>query len=223
MGILKNFEGDGIDNEPINAVAPIDLLTNVQQIQFDRRFSWKQVEFFYLLVFHLRRVKMKMMMCIQQWAIRLQSCKQQWHPRHQKQFFRVHHDAHRKWKKMLQNCRNRFYTWKVWAEKDLLEIVKRVDMRTVRWKTKANARYHLSLSFSTLVCFLLNLARDLDEDFASAVNFEDLVETTISAFAQLLLSKSKMKVRRRTTNEWMNDCMAASESIYSLPLTRGSL
>jgi hypothetical protein len=45
-----------------------------------------------------------------------------------------------------------------------------------------------------LVCFLLNLATDLDEDFAE-VNINDLVETTISAFAQLLLSKNKMKVR----------------------------
>lgn len=44
-----------------------------------------------------------------------------------------------------------------------------------------------------LVCFLLNLAADLDEDFAE-VNINDLVETTISAFAQLLLSKNKMKV-----------------------------
>jgi len=44
-----------------------------------------------------------------------------------------------------------------------------------------------------LVCFLLNLATDLDEDFAE-VNINDLVETTISAFAQLLLSKNKMKV-----------------------------
>ncbi len=44
------------------------------------------------------------------------------------------------------------------------------------------------------MCFLLNLATDLDEDFAE-VNINDLVETTISAFAQLLLSKNKMKVR----------------------------
>jgi hypothetical protein len=43
------------------------------------------------------------------------------------------------------------------------------------------------------VCFLLNLATDLDEDFAE-VNINDLVETTVSAFAQLLLSKNKMKV-----------------------------
>jgi hypothetical protein len=43
------------------------------------------------------------------------------------------------------------------------------------------------------VCFLLNLATDLDEDFAE-VNINDLVETTISAFAQLLLCKNKMKV-----------------------------
>ncbi len=44
------------------------------------------------------------------------------------------------------------------------------------------------------MCFLLNLATDLDDDFAE-VNINDLVETTISAFAQLLLSKNKMKVR----------------------------
>ncbi|CAF0753037.1 unnamed protein product [Rotaria sp. Silwood1] len=43
------------------------------------------------------------------------------------------------------------------------------------------------------MCFLLNLAKDLDEDFAE-VNINDLVETTISAFAQLLLSKNKMKI-----------------------------
>jgi hypothetical protein len=43
------------------------------------------------------------------------------------------------------------------------------------------------------MCFLLNLATDLDEDFAE-VNINDLVETTISAFAQLLLSKNKMKI-----------------------------
>lgn len=43
------------------------------------------------------------------------------------------------------------------------------------------------------MCFLLNLARDLDEDFA-AVNIHDLVETTVSAFAQLLLNKSQMKI-----------------------------
>jgi hypothetical protein len=47
------------------------------------------------------------------------------------------------------------------------------------------------------VCFLLNLATDLDEDFAE-VNINDLVESTISAFAQLLLSKNKMKVRYST-------------------------
>jgi hypothetical protein len=45
-----------------------------------------------------------------------------------------------------------------------------------------------------VVCFLLNLATDLDEDFAE-MNINDLVETTISAFAKLLLSKNKMKVR----------------------------
>jgi hypothetical protein len=38
------------------------------------------------------------------------------------------------------------------------------------------------------------MATDLDDDFAE-VNMNDLVETTISAFAQLLLSKNKMKVR----------------------------
>ena len=38
------------------------------------------------------------------------------------------------------------------------------------------------------------MATDLDGDFAE-VNMNDLVETTISAFAQLLLSKAKMKVR----------------------------
>ncbi|CAF1151083.1 unnamed protein product [Adineta steineri] len=43
------------------------------------------------------------------------------------------------------------------------------------------------------MCFLLNLATDLDEDFAE-VNINDLVDTTISAFAQLLLSKNKMKI-----------------------------
>jgi len=43
------------------------------------------------------------------------------------------------------------------------------------------------------MCFLLNLATDLDEDFAE-VNINDLVETTISAFAQILLSKNKMKI-----------------------------
>ncbi|CAF0988380.1 unnamed protein product [Adineta ricciae] len=43
------------------------------------------------------------------------------------------------------------------------------------------------------MCFLLNLARDLDEDFAE-ISINDLVETTISAFAQLLLNKNKMKV-----------------------------
>jgi len=43
------------------------------------------------------------------------------------------------------------------------------------------------------MCFLLNLATDLDEDFAE-VNIDDLVETTISAFAKLLLSKNKMKI-----------------------------
>jgi len=43
------------------------------------------------------------------------------------------------------------------------------------------------------MCFLLNLATDLDEDFAE-VNINALVETTISAFAQLLLSKNKMKM-----------------------------
>lgn len=48
-------------------------------------------------------------------------------------------------------------------------------------------------SLLILVCFLLNLATDLDEDFAE-VNINDLVETTISAFAQLLLCKNKMKV-----------------------------
>ncbi|CAF0830465.1 unnamed protein product [Adineta ricciae] len=42
------------------------------------------------------------------------------------------------------------------------------------------------------MCFLLNLARDLDEDFAE-ISINDLVETTISAFAQLLLNKNKMK------------------------------
>jgi hypothetical protein len=38
------------------------------------------------------------------------------------------------------------------------------------------------------------MATDLDDDFAE-VNMNDLVETTISAFAQLLLNKNKMKVR----------------------------
>jgi hypothetical protein len=52
----------------------------------------------------------------------------------------------------------------------------------------------LRYSLLSLVCFLLNLATDLDEDFAE-VDINDLVETTISAFAQLLLSKNKMKVR----------------------------
>ena len=44
------------------------------------------------------------------------------------------------------------------------------------------------------MCFLLNLTSDLDDDFAE-MNMNDLVETTVSAFAQLLLSKNKMKVR----------------------------
>jgi hypothetical protein len=43
------------------------------------------------------------------------------------------------------------------------------------------------------MCFLLNMATDLDDDFAE-VNMNDLVETTISAFAQLLLNKNKMKI-----------------------------
>jgi len=43
------------------------------------------------------------------------------------------------------------------------------------------------------MCFLLNLATDLDEDFAE-VNINDLVDTTISAFAKLLLDKNKMKM-----------------------------
>ncbi|CAF0893507.1 unnamed protein product [Didymodactylos carnosus] len=43
------------------------------------------------------------------------------------------------------------------------------------------------------VCFLLNLAADLDEDFAE-VNINDLVDNTVSAFAQLLLNKNKMKM-----------------------------
>ena len=33
MGILKNFEGDGLDNDQINSIPPIDLLTNVNQIK----------------------------------------------------------------------------------------------------------------------------------------------------------------------------------------------
>ena len=45
------------------------------------------------------------------------------------------------------------------------------------------------------VFFLLNLAKDLDEDFAE-VTINDLVETTISVFAQLLLNKNQMKVKK---------------------------
>lgn len=50
-------------------------------------------------------------------------------------------------------------------------------------------------SYLTLisVCFLLNLTKDLDEDFAE-VRFDDIVETTMSAFAEVLLNKRNMKV-----------------------------
>ena len=44
------------------------------------------------------------------------------------------------------------------------------------------------------MCFLINLAKDLDEDFAE-ISINDLVETTISAFGELLLNINKMKVR----------------------------
>ena len=44
------------------------------------------------------------------------------------------------------------------------------------------------------MCFLINLAKDLDEDFAE-ININDLAETSISAFGELLLNRNKMKVR----------------------------
>lgn len=43
------------------------------------------------------------------------------------------------------------------------------------------------------MCFLLNLTKDLDEDFAE-VRFDDIVETTMSAFAEVLLNKRNMKI-----------------------------
>ena len=77
--------------------------------------------------------------------------------------------------------------------------------------------------FVILVCFLLNLARDLDEDFAE-ININDLVETTISAFAQLLLNKNKMKV---SAFDSINMFAVYPCFFYTLqficPLTRGPL
>lgn len=65
------------------------------------------------------------------------------------------------------------------------------------------------------MCFLLNLATDLDEDFAE-VNIHDLVDTTISAFAQLLLSKNKMKVGYIYILTKFYLLLSSSFTIYSL-------
>ena len=69
-----------------------------------------------------------------------------------------------------------------------------------------------TVNFLLSVCFLLNLAARLGtEDFAAAVNIHDLVETSVSAFAQLLLSKSK--------NESKND----DDSVPQEKLVQNSL
>jgi hypothetical protein len=76
--------------------------------------------------------------------------------------------------------------------------------------------------FFLSVCFLLNMATDLDEDFAE-VNINDLVETTVSAFAQLLLSKNKMKVRQSDLRDvgYMLNMLYTLQSLC--PLSRGPL
>lgn len=182
MGILKNFEGDGHDNEHIAIVPPIELITNAPQIRSlelpTRIRAHSSVGF--SLVIRPRRAKMKK-------CKRLELLQLPWLSSrcHLRRFARP------RWRNSCQECRNRLYTWEVWVARNHKGIVKFDDMKTVGDLCWVSSRW---LNRSILVCFLLNLARDLEEDFAE-VNIHDLVETSVSAFAQLLLSKSKMKVR----------------------------
>lgn len=100
-------------------------------------------------------------------------------------------------KNWYQKFLNQYYILKILVVKNHKEIDKHDDMKIVNLFFFSLIIHHFQYIFFSLivVCFLLNLARDLDEDFAE-VNINDLVETTISAFAQILLSKNNMKVRK---------------------------
>ena len=184
MGILKNFEGDGHDNEHIATVPPIELITNAPQIRSlelpTRIRAHSSIGF--SLVIRPRRAKTKK--CKRRELLQLPWLPSRCH---------LHRCVRPRWRNSSQECRNRLYTSEVWAARSHKETVKFDDMKTVGDLCWASSRW---LNRPILVCFLLNLARDLEEDFAE-VNIHDLVETSVSAFAQLLLNKSKMKVRER--------------------------
>jgi len=154
MGILKNFEGDGLDNDQINSIPPIDLLTNVNQINHsdlstdDDDDDDDEVE---------NEVQVNV-------------------PQEEAPTPVVPTPIVRpvKVKKPVSKM-----------PKPILHVK---SLGGKKSQGNRQARRHENM------CFLLNLARDLDEDFAAAVNIHDLVETTVSAFAQLLLNKNKMKI-----------------------------
>ncbi|CAF4088826.1 unnamed protein product [Rotaria magnacalcarata] len=145
MGILKNYEGDGHENEHVNIISLIDPLIPTEP--FTDTASSSDDEQVHENVISPAPAILS--------AVPLTS-------------IRTH-----KVKKMTSKI-----------AKPTLQIK---NIGGKKSQGHRQARRHENM------CFLLNLATDLDEDFAE-VNINDLVETTVSAFAQLLLSKNKMKL-----------------------------
>ncbi|UJR35924.1 hypothetical protein I4U23_028666 [Adineta vaga] len=145
MGILKNFEGDALDNDHINPVTQIDPLLHTNN--FDDSSSSSEDE----------EAQENVIVPIPPTNTTI--------PLTTNRTLKV--------KKPLSKM-----------PKPILQVK---SIGSKQSQGNRQSRRHENM------CFLLNLARDLDEDFAE-VNISDLVETTISAFAQLLLSKNKMKI-----------------------------
>ncbi|CAF0756021.1 unnamed protein product [Rotaria sordida] len=145
MGILKNFENDGIENEHINSISNIDPLINTNNFN-DSTASSEDEETHENIVVSAPPTNS---------TVPLTS------------------NRTPKIKKSMSKM-----------PKPTLQVK---NIGGKKSQGNRHARRHENM------CFLLNLAKDLDEDFAE-VNINDLVDTTISAFAQLLLSKNKMKI-----------------------------
>ncbi|CAF3727785.1 unnamed protein product [Rotaria socialis] len=147
MGILKNYEGDGHENEHVNIISLIDPSIPTEPLTSDAASSSSDDEEVHENVILPTPAILS--------AAPLTSTR-----------------AH-KVKKLASKI-----------PKPTLQIK---NIGGKKSQGHRQARRHENM------CFLLNLATDLDEDFAE-VNINDLVETTVSAFAQLLLSKNKMKI-----------------------------
>ncbi|CAF2506805.1 unnamed protein product [Rotaria sp. Silwood2] len=146
MGILKNFEGDGHENEHVNAISHIDTLVNTNHLNASPSSSEDEET-------------------------------------HESTFV----PAPPTITVVPLTTSNRTPKIKKSTSKIPKPILQIKNIGSKKSQGHRQARRHENM------CFLLNLAKDLDEDFAE-VNINDLVETTISAFAQLLLSKNKMKI-----------------------------